>query len=248
MCRLVCTCRQFSFDSHFLSDLVCILLSLACQPFMSSCNILFRDETAQSATWRVRLRITMKSSVIPQQVIRVVHLTYVPYIYLYTKVHSVTPPPSPPQHTHQEKQIVKVCECDWLIKSLSANTLSPQIPCTRTSVQAVCEVFWMTGTQSWYDRVVYFIGCCFSLSLNMFWNIKVAPSLCSVYKVHAGRNRKYSLKIKANLRPRKKVRDINKFANFRMEEGCQCPLLEPPSKYRCCWSHSVNTGVSGATQ
>ena len=87
-----------------------------------------------------------------------------------------------------------------------------------------------------------------SPSLNMFWNVKLAPSLCSVYKVHAGRNRKYSLKIKANLRPRKKVRDINKFANFRMEEGCQCPLLEPPSKYRSCWSHSVNTGVSGATQ
>ena len=52
----------------------------------------------------------------------------------------------------------------------------------------------------------------------------------SVYKAHAGRNRKFSLKIKANLRPRRKLRDLKVFANIEMEEGCQCSLLDPPSK------------------
>lgn len=52
----------------------------------------------------------------------------------------------------------------------------------------------------------------------------------AVYKVHAGRNKKYSLKIKADLRPHNKLRDINKFANYRMDEGCRCPLLEPPMR------------------
>nr|KAG5694344.1 hypothetical protein BaRGS_035212 [Batillaria attramentaria] len=51
-----------------------------------------------------------------------------------------------------------------------------------------------------------------------------------VYKSHAGRNKKYSLKIKADLRPHKKLRDINKFANYRMDEGCRCALLEPPMR------------------
>ncbi|KAK7480021.1 hypothetical protein BaRGS_00028754 [Batillaria attramentaria] len=52
----------------------------------------------------------------------------------------------------------------------------------------------------------------------------------AVYKSHAGRNKKYSLKIKADLRPHKKLRDINKFANYRMDEGCRCALLEPPMR------------------
>ncbi|XP_076465640.1 alpha-2-macroglobulin-like protein 1 isoform X2 [Babylonia areolata] len=52
----------------------------------------------------------------------------------------------------------------------------------------------------------------------------------AVYKAHAGRNRKYSLKIKANLRPRKKQRDLKWFANIRMAEGCKCSVLDPPQK------------------
>lgn len=113
------------------------------------------------------------------------------HIYLYTKVHSVTPHTSPAAHT-AGKQNVKVYEWHWLIKSLSANTLSLQIPCTRTSVQAVCEVsdrlcvrcltgcvwgvwqavcevLWMTGTQSVmiWQSLVYFIGCCFTLSQHV---------------------------------------------------------------------------------
>ncbi|XP_070176474.1 alpha-2-macroglobulin-like protein 1 isoform X1 [Littorina saxatilis] len=50
-----------------------------------------------------------------------------------------------------------------------------------------------------------------------------------VYKVRAGRNKKYSMKIKANLRPIKKVR-LNLFANVRMDSSCKCPLLQKPLK------------------
>lgn len=59
---------------------------------------------------------------------------------------------------------------------------------------------------------------------------EVVCNSTAVYKAHAGRNRKYSLKIKANLRPRKKQRDLNWFANIRMAEGCQCSFLDPPQK------------------
>ncbi|XP_071089780.1 alpha-2-macroglobulin-like protein 1 isoform X1 [Haliotis cracherodii] len=51
----------------------------------------------------------------------------------------------------------------------------------------------------------------------------------AIYKVQAGRNGRASMKIKADLRTRRKKK-IDKFASFTLGSECQCDLLNPPNE------------------
>ncbi|XP_067665112.1 alpha-2-macroglobulin-like protein 1 isoform X2 [Haliotis asinina] len=51
----------------------------------------------------------------------------------------------------------------------------------------------------------------------------------AIYKVQAGRNGKASMKIKADLRPRRKTK-IDVFASYFLGSECQCDLLNPPNE------------------